>query len=402
MSGTEHDAIDQEKPAIDADNARPDTADRDIDRTRSVLAEWLATKLGPGASPEITEIAAPSGSGMSSETLLVDASWIDADGGVGVDAGARERCVHRLVVRVAPEPTSVPVFPTYDLVRQFETMRLVAQHSDVAVPNALWVEADPTVLGGEFFVMERVDGQVPPDVLPYNFGSWVTEASDDERARLQRSAIGVLADLHAIPDASVTFELLAAPGDDRSALRAHVDATRDYYEWVAGDGYRHPLLEAGFDWLEAHWPDDEGPTVLSWGDARIGNMMFRDFEPVAVLDWEMAALAPPEVDLAWTIFLHRFFEDIAAQMELPGLPAMFRRAEVEATYAELSGHTPHHMDWHTAYAALRHGVVMARVQRRPVHYGQTEMPADPDDLVMHRATIEEMLAGTYWDRVGTD
>ncbi len=58
MSGTEHDAIDQEKPAIDADNARPDTADRDIDRTRSVLAEWLATKLGPGASPEITEIAA--------------------------------------------------------------------------------------------------------------------------------------------------------------------------------------------------------------------------------------------------------------------------------------------------------------------------------------------------------
>ena len=149
MSGTEHDAIDQEKPAIDADNARPDTADRDIDRTCSVLAEWLATKLGPGASPEITEIGAPSGSGMSSETLLVDASWTDADGGVGVDAGARERCVHRLVVRVAPEPTSVPVFPTYDLVRQFETMRLVAQHSDVAVPNALWVEADPTVLGGD-------------------------------------------------------------------------------------------------------------------------------------------------------------------------------------------------------------------------------------------------------------
>ena len=37
--------------------------------------------------------------------------------------------------------------------------------------------------------------------------------------------------------------------------------------------------------------------MLSWGDSRIGNVMYRDFAPVAVLDWEMAPLGPRELDL---------------------------------------------------------------------------------------------------------
>jgi hypothetical protein len=39
---------------------------------------------------------------------------------------------------------------------------------------------------------------------------------------------------------------------------------------------------------------------------------------------------------------------------------------------------------------------MARVQRRSIHFGEATMPEDPDDLVMHRASLEAMLAGSYW------
>jgi aminoglycoside phosphotransferase (APT) family kinase protein len=120
---------------------------------------------------------------------------------------------------------------------------------------------------------------------------------------------------------------------------------------------------------------------------------------VAVLDWEMAAIAPREVDLAWMIFLHRFFEDIATVMELPGMPGFLHRSSVEARYAERSGHTPRDMDFYLTYAALRHAVVMSQVQRRAIAFGAAEMPADVDDLIMHRATLAEMLDGTYWDRV---
>jgi hypothetical protein len=43
------------------------------------------------------------------------------------------------------------------------------------------------------------------------------------------------------------------------------------------------------------------------------------------------------------------------------------------------------------YAALRHGIIMSRIQRRAIHFGEATMPEDPNDLITHRAIIEEML-----------
>ena len=92
-------------------------------------------------------------------------------------------------------------------------------------------------------------------------------------------------------------------------------------------------------------------------------------------------------------------KDIVEMLELPGMPHFLRRDEVEALYAELSGHTPRDMDFYTVYAALRHAVVMSQVQRRAIAFGEAEMPEDVDDLIMHRQTLEEMLEGEYWERV---
>ena len=73
--------------------------------------------------------------------------------------------------------------------------------------------------------------------------------------------------------------------------------------------------------------------MVSWGDARIGNMMYRDFEPVAVLDWEMAGLGPRELDLGWMIFLHRFFQDLAEQMACRACPEFMRATTSSPRYA---------------------------------------------------------------------
>jgi aminoglycoside phosphotransferase (APT) family kinase protein len=181
-----------------------------------------------------------------------------------------------------------------------------------------------------------------------------------------------------------------------TALRRHVADSVAFYEWVASEGARSPLIERAFGWLEDHWPTDEGDPVISWGDARIGNMMFRDFEPVAVLDWEMAAVGPREVDLAWMIYLHRFLDDLAVQMELPGMPDFMRLDDVAAAYASFTGYAPRDLEFYTLYAALRHAIVMSRVARRSILFGEMEMPDDPDDLIMHRATVEQMLDGAYW------
>ena len=363
------------------------TSSRDRDRTRADLERWLATRLGPDADATITDFVVPEANGMSSETILFDADWTE-DG---------ERSSHRLVMRLAPADDSFPVFPQYDLTKQFETMRLIAQHTSIPVPEVLWDEPDTAALGAPFFVMRRVDGIVPPDVMPYTFGdNWVYDAAEEQLETLTQSTIDVLTKLREIPNPTETFSLLEQPGTpEESPLRRHVNDARRWLEWSVGDE-PSPLLERCFEWLEANWPEVEPPAVVSWGDARIGNIMYDDFRPAAVLDWEMAALAPAEVDLAWFIFLHRFFDDLAVLFGMEGMPEFIRRDRVEAAYIDASGYEPQHMDWFLMYAATRHGIVFTRTSRRAAHFGDAPMPDDPDDAIMHRPTLEAMLDGTYW------
>jgi aminoglycoside phosphotransferase (APT) family kinase protein len=224
-------------------------------------------------------------------------------------------------------------------------------------------------------------------------GSWLTESTPAERAQLQRGTIATLADLHAMPIGPHT-EFLEYDVPGASPLRRHVEDQRRFYEWVAADGVRSPLIERTFRWLDDHWPV-EGETVVSWGDSRIGNILYRDFRPVAVLDWEMVGLATREVDLAWLVCLHRSFQEIAERVGVPGLPDFLRRAHVVAQYHELTGHEPVDMHWYETYAALRFAIIMFRINRRAVHFGEAQAPADPDDAISHRGLLERLLDGTH-------
>ena len=112
----------------------------------------------------------------------------------------------------------------------------------------------------------------------------------------------------------------------------------------------------------------------------------------------MAAICPRELDLGWFVFLHRFFQDIAEFFEVAGLPDFLRRSDVERCYQELTGWAPRDMDFYLTYAAIRHAIVMARIKRRMIHFGEDQVPDDPDDYVLHRASLDKLLAGTYgWD-----
>jgi aminoglycoside phosphotransferase (APT) family kinase protein len=374
---------------VDLDAERLTTSTRDPREMAGQLQSWLADRLGPGSAPQITEVTSPASNGMSSETLLFTAGWDDA--------GTSVR--HRLVARIEPPATACPVFTSYDLGMQFRVMRLVHKHTSVPVPETLWYEPDPRVLGGPFFVMDRVDGLVPPDVMPYTFGdNWVFDGTEAGRRTMQESAIGALAGIHAIaPDHhDLGFLEVGQPGS--SSLERHLNHWKEYQAWVVQDA-PSPLLAECFAWLVDNFPAEVSQDRLSWGDSRIGNMMFRDHQVVAVLDWEMAGVAPPEVDLGWMCYLHLFFQDLATQLGVPGLPDMFRPVDVAEAYAKVSGRVPAELTWYLAYAAMRHGAIMRRVSERAIFFGEAEMPDDIDDLIVHRATLSAMLDGSYWSRI---
>ncbi len=368
---------------------RVTTSTRDPAELAAQLERWLGGVLPAGSGPVISGVSSPQSNGMSSETLLFGAGWHEGS----------EPVERHLVARIEPPASAHPVFTTYDLGMQFQVMRLVRDHTAVPVPEPLWYEADPAVLGGPFFVMERVEGQVPPDVLPYTFGeNWFFEKSEADRHAIQESAVRAMAGIHDLTPAQFDLSFLEHPVAGESALERSLRHWRDYHEWVVEDR-PSPLLAECFAWLEEHFPTETLPDALSWGDGRIGNMMFRDNQVVAVLDWEMAGVAPPEVDLGWMCYLHLFFQDLATDLGAPGLPDMFRPSDVRASYAKESGRSAGDLTWFLAYAAIRHGVIMRRVTERSILFGEAEEPEQIDDLIMHRSTLERMLDGSYWEKL---
>jgi aminoglycoside phosphotransferase (APT) family kinase protein len=354
---------------------------RDATDVPEALARWLATVLPEGANPVVTLGGDLDANGMSSETLLVDVTWIV--GGHRQDG--------RFVARVAPAAEDLPVFASYRLEDQFEAIRLVGELTDVAVPQVRWMEPTGLVLGTPFFLMDRVDGLVPPDVLPYNFGdNWLFDATADQQRRLQDATVGVLAQLHAIPGSAQSFAFLDLDLAGTTPLERHLTRTRDWYEYAVAAIGRSPLIDRGLRWLEANVPVAE-ENVLCWGDSRIGNVMYDDFTPVGVLDWEMASLGPRELDVAWMVFAHRVFEHLTTTFEMPGMPDFLREVDVRATYAELAGVELGELGWFQVYAAVQWGIVFMRTGARQLHFGEIEMPAEVDALFHHRGLLEKLL-----------
>ena len=354
---------------------------RDVENVRRGLQHALSVHVPEGRDHTVDSIAGTSATGMSSETLLFDASWVESG----------QRRVERLVARVAPQAEDIPVFPVYDLPGQYLTIKTVGTLTDVPVPSPWWCEPSAAVIGSPFFVMGRVDGLVPSDIPPYNFGDgWVFDATSGQLTRMQESTVAVLAELHAIPDPEKHFAHLAGGSGD-SALRRHVASRRHWYEWAARDSGRSDLLEKVFAWLEDRWPAHESPSVFCWGDSRIGNVMYRDFEPAAVLDWEMAGIAPGETDLAWMAYLHRMFEDMAVAYGFPHMPDFLRLDDLAEVYERLTGRAPRDLEWYFLYAALQLGIVYLRTGMRSVRFGEREAPGDADELIMNAETLRALI-----------
>jgi aminoglycoside phosphotransferase (APT) family kinase protein len=371
------------KPAVPAGRAR--TSTREAESLQAGFGRWLGTRVEADGDVRITLLGRPSGAGLSCETLLLDGSWVRSA------VEVREE----LVLRLAPSPDAFPLFPEYDLARQAHVMRVVGARSDVPVPAVHWYEADPAVLGAPFFVMGRGHGVVAPDLPPYVFGSWITELPAHELAHVERSLVDVLAGIHGVALDEDDERFLDFPLAGPTPLRRHVANQRRYYDWIRQEGqHDFPTIEHAFAWLERRWPSNEVDRNLSWGDARLANVLFEGTRPAAVLDWEAAAIGPRELDLGWFLFFHQYYQRVAERYGHAGLPTFLEPRRVAEEYESRTGHAVRDLDWYLVYAELRQALTSIRVSSRAVHFGERPAPEDPQDLIMDRAHLEELLETT--------
>jgi aminoglycoside phosphotransferase (APT) family kinase protein len=372
------------EPAVE-DVGRLQRSARDISALPDVMSQWLSTVMPGGVTPQVTVESGVDSNGMSSETIILTGRW-EADG---------QQHEQKWVARVAPTDEDVPVFSSYRMDHQFDVIRLVGETTDVPVPLVRWLEPTGKVLGTQFFLMDYVSGVVPPDVMPYTFGgNWFADSPAESQRALQDNTVDVLAKLHSIPQAESTFGFLA-DGAEGNALRRNLDWLTSWYAFAVPDIGRSALVEQALEWLEANWPEDVAATepALIWGDSRVGNVLYEDFTPVAVLDWEMATLGPREMDAAWMIFAHMVFQELAGLAGMPGLPDFMREDDVKTTYAAKTGVELGDLNWFYVYSGVIWCCVFMRTSARRVRFGEIEKPDDVESLFYHGALLRRLIGG---------
>lgn len=318
----------------------PDIDKRDPQELAAVLTGWLRDRGGDSGA-EVFDVQTPASNGFSNETILCR-----------VRTAADEQ---RLVVRVAP--TKHLLFLDADFTTQYRVMQAMAGTSGVPLPAVGPFEEDPRYLGVPFFTMEHVDGLVPGDGEPYTMGGWVLEGTPEDRTRMWWSGLEALAAVHRVDWRARGLGWLDDTRRGRPGIEQQMAYYRDYHDWATQE-FDVPTLDSTWSWLVAHRPEERGEVVLNWGDSRIGNIIWQDFTCAAVLDWEMATLGQPEMDLGWWLYFDLQFSEGLGMPRPTGFPS---HEETIDRYANLIGRPLGDLFFYEVFSGYRFGVIMARL-----------------------------------------
>ena len=351
-------------------------AEESIDaRGLAQLERWLVARL-PGAEAVRLSAARRLSGGYSAETIVLEAS---------VRRGGAHSPEKYVLRKEMPEPAVYPVqAPGLDveIEIQWRTMDALARHSRVPLAPLVGFERDASLIGAPFFVMGFVEGVVPGVVPPYAAQGFFAEAKPEERARLVDDGLRVLAQIHAVDWRSAGFAWLT-PAGVRPGARRQLELWQQYAERELA-GREHPLLSETFAWLHANLPPErDADLALSWGDSRIGNMIWQNFRCACVTDFENVAIAPRAYDLGWWLMFDRWsHEALGGVPRLPGEPT---RDEQRARYEQHAGLRVGDTTYYEVLAAARYCAIVVRVMNRSVARG--EMPADQRVWLENPSTV---------------
>lgn len=332
------------------------------------LTGWLAARKPAWRGLTVAPMDVQLGSGFSAEIFFVDVAYTD-------EAGPQRRT---LVVRRQPQTFEV-VFES-DLSLQANMMAALDARGDVPVPAWIGLERDPALLGAPFLVMGRVDGQAATQRPNYNLEGWLVDFSPAQRHHAFATALQALARVHAI-DWRDGFTFLDRPDRGASGLDQYLGYLADWHR-AAGKGRALPITDAALAHVLAHRPA-ESETCVLWGDPTPSNTMWKpDGTVAALIDWELAALGPPELDLAWWLYFDDLFSRRFGVTRLEGLPT---RDETIALYEAASGRTVQHMDYYDIVVALRMALVAVGAFDRQVSLGN--IPASNSSVDANLMTL---------------
>ena len=257
----------------------------------------------------------------------------------------------------------------HDMGREFRIQSALEEPFGL-VPRMVGLCEDESVIGSTFYVMERLDGLIPRRELPA--GADLDEAGV---RRLCTNALDVLVALHRV-DTSIPD--IAALGKGTGYVRRQVEGWSARFRNAHTDDIgpeRDAQAERVMAWLDAEQPEDVANCLIH-NDFRFDNMVLDRDDPtriIGLLDWEMATLGDPLMDLGGTLAYwindadDEFFREFRRQPT--NLPGMFSREDVVAYYTDAMGLsvTPAQWRFYEVYGLFRLAVIAQQIYYRYFH-----------------------------------
>ena len=260
-----------------------------------------------------------------------------------------------------------------------ETMRrearVLAALTDTDVPHPKFIAGcdDDTVLGAAFYLMAPVDGFNPASGLP------ALHANDASiRQRMGFSYIEGIAKLGAVDYQAVGLEGFGNPdGFIERQTERWLGQLEGYASFDAWPGLSElPDVDKIVKWLDAHKPDTFAPGVMH-GDCHLANVMFHhdSAELAAFVDWELATIGDPLIDLGWVIATwpddpRMGMFNISPFEGFPTLPQLIEH------YRERSTRNLDAIEWYGVLACFKLGVILegtyarAKAGKAPMDVGE--------------------------------
>jgi aminoglycoside phosphotransferase (APT) family kinase protein len=317
------------------------TAVRDEDRFDvAKMHTWLRPFINEDQLPEVMQFR----SGASNLTYLLSYSGRD------------------LVLRKPPVGTKAA--SAHDMKREY-LIQSRLQSVYPLVPKMIALCDDQSVMGSDFYVMERVEGEIFRRDIPEAITATDISVMAD-------SLINGLVQLHAV-DSSILKELNKGAG----YVQRQVEGWSKRYRNALTDDV--PAAEKLMAWLAANQPDDVDSCIIH-GDWRIDNVVFdlANARIAGVLDWELATVGDPLMDLgsALAYWVDRDDETAFASLRrqpshLPGMPT---REEFLQRYLQLSGRKCADFTFYEVFGLFRLAVIIQQIWAR-FRAGQTTNPA---------------------------
>lgn len=261
-------------------------------------------------------------------------------------------------------PVGTKAVSAHDMKREFLIQSRLKPVYDL-VPKVIALCEDHSILGSDFYVMERINGDIFRRDVPESL-------TKEDISIMATSLVAGLAQLHAV-DATVLSELNKGPG----YVTRQVDGWSKRYRNALTDDV--PDGAEVMSWLEANKPEDVGSCIIH-GDWRIDNMVF-DLgrkKLVGVLDWELATVGDPLMDLgsalAYWVDRDDDLEFASLRRQPSHLEGMPTRKEFIAKYLELSDRKCSDFTFYEVFGLFRLTVIIQQIWAR-YRAGQTTNPA---------------------------